>query len=276
MVTVQPQANLGPIPFAGDLGIVNGSGSAWSLLHLVQHSFVTADGIQRYSLPNLLFYASGPFLPQYLTPLFWPAAVLGLVAAAVSYRRSLLLLLSWPAILLAFDAGLAEQNPRFVLAALPPVAILAGLGSAVLWERLRPGERLLAATLLAAGLIAVAVIGLRGVADLNAQRNGDLQVAAWTAARVPVRATTLSFGITLTLQHATDLHVLDLSVLSARDLKRLAGRQRPLYLLVQVGVMDGQFAERPPGINYRYLRDTSGLIRLGVLKGYTLARVRST
>jgi hypothetical protein len=39
--------------------------------------------------------------------------------------------------------------------------------------------------------------------------------------------------------------------------------------------MDGQFANRPPGINYRWLRRTPGLIECGLLRGYTLARVRT-
>jgi hypothetical protein len=193
----------------------------------------------------------------------------------MAYRRSLLLLLSWPASLLLFDAGLAEQNPRFILAALPPIAILAGLGLAVVWDRLSPRGRSLAAAALSGGLLFVAVIGLRELGTLNKERNGDLQVAAWTAVRVPAGATTLSFGITLTLQHATNLQVLDLSVLSERDLKRLIAHRRPLYLLVQMSAMNGQFAARPPGINYRFLRNNFDLTPVGVVHGYTLARVGS-
>ncbi|MBV9282480.1 MAG: hypothetical protein JOZ41_20570 [Chloroflexi bacterium] len=273
ILMVRPEADLGPLPFAGDLGLVNGAGSGWSLLHLVQHSFVNADGVQRYPWPNGLFYAAGPFLPQYLTPLFLPAALLGLGAAATAFRRALPLLLAWPAFLLLFDAGLAEQNPRFILAALPPVAILAGLGLAVVWGRLPARARPLAAALLAAGLLIVAAAGLRELGTLNRERNADLQVAAWAAARVPAGATTLSFGLTLTLQHATALRVLDLSVLSRRELQRSIARPRPLYVLVQVGAMTGQFAARPPGVNYRYLRGEPGLIRLGTLYGYTLFAV---
>ncbi|HEX6507246.1 MAG TPA: hypothetical protein VF221_06400, partial [Chloroflexota bacterium] len=139
--TVRPEADLGPLPFAGDLDLVNGAGSGWSLLHLFQHAFVNADGVERYPWPNGLFYAAGPFQLQYLTPLFVPAVLLGILTAAMRYRRSLVLLLAWPAVLLLFDAGLAEQNPRFILAALPPIAILAGLGLATVWERLQPNLR---------------------------------------------------------------------------------------------------------------------------------------
>jgi 4-amino-4-deoxy-L-arabinose transferase-like glycosyltransferase len=229
--------------------------------------------VERYHLPNALFYASGPFVLQYLTPLFFPPALLGLVAAAVYYRRALLLLLSWPALLLLVDAGLAEQNPRFILAALPPLAILAGLGLAITWTRLRSRWRPPAGTVLAIGLLVVALGGMRMVGTVNAARNADLQVSAWAALRLPAGATTLSFGLTLTLQHATHLHVLDLSDLSRRDLTRLLARRRPLYLLVQPAAMTGQFATRPPGENYRVLRANPRLTRLGALRGYTLSRV---
>ena len=276
VLTVRPEADLGPLPFAGDLALVHGAGSGWSLPHLFQHSFVNADGMQRYLLPNALFYSTGPFLPQYLTPLFFPAVLVGLVAAAVSYRRSLLLLLSWPALLLLFDAGLAEQNPRFILAALPPIAILAGLGLAVMWDHLQRRWRPPAIAVLAGGLLVVALFGLRMMGAVNAERNADLRVSAWAAARLPARATTLSFGLTLTLQHATDLHVLDLSVLTTRDLNRLIAHHRPLYLLLQMGAMKGQFAAQPPGRNYRFLRGHPGLTRLGTLHGYTLSRVGSS
>jgi hypothetical protein len=59
-------------------------------------------------------------------------------------------------------------------------------------------------------------------------------------------------------------------------LQRLAARHEPLYLLVQENAMNGQFAARPPGINYRQLKSAPGLIRLGELHGYTLARVNTT
>ena len=118
--------------------------------------------------------------------------------------------------------------------------------------------------------------GLSGVGTLNRERNSDLQVAAWTAAREPAGASTLSFGITLTLQHATHLQVLDLSVLSEHDLRRVVAHRAPVYLLVQMGVMNGQVAAQSTGRNYRSLQANPGLIRLGELHGYTLMRVNAS
>ncbi len=274
--TVRPDPSVSVLPFAGDLVHVNGAGIGWSLTHLFQHRFVNGDGVQQYPWPNGWYYAGGAFLSQYLTPIFLPATVVGVIVAATSYPRSLLLLLSWPAFLLTFDAGLAQQNPRYILAALPPIALLAGLGSAVVWEHLPAPWRALGTVLMGAALVTVAAIGLRGVSTLNAERNSDLQVATWAAAREPVGATTLTFGLTLTLQHSTHLRVVDLSVLSQRALQRLVVRQGPLYLLVQERAMTGQFAAQPPGINYRRLKANPGLTLLGGLHGYTLARVNKS
>jgi hypothetical protein len=273
---VRPEADLGPLPFAGDLTHLNGADSTWSWLHLFQHRFITADGVRQVQVSNAVFYSTGAFLPEYLTPLFLPVVAIGMIAAVKRYPRSLFLLLSWPAILLFFDAGLAQQNPRYILAALPPIAILAGVGMAVVWEWLGSRVRPPAAVLACAGLLAVAASGLAGVATLNRERNADLQVATWTTARVPAGATTLSFGITLTLQHATALHVMDLSVLSEHDLQRLMSKRKAVYVLAQVPVMTGQFAALPTGLNYRFLQTEPGLTPIGVFHGYTLARVRTT
>jgi hypothetical protein len=274
--TVRPDPTVSTISFAGDLVHVTGAGVGWSPVHLFQHRMVNADGVRQYATPNALYYAGGAFLPQYLTPLFLPAVVLGLLVAIIKYRRALLLLLSWPVILLSFDAGLSQQNPRYILAALPPIAIFAGLGPAVVWDYLPALWRPVGVALAGAGLLAVAMTGLSGVGTLNRERNSDLQVAAWTAAREPAGSTTLSFGITLTLQHVTHLQVLDLSVLSEHDLSRLVARRAPIYLLVQTGVMTGQVAAQSTGINYRSLQANPGLIRLGALHGYSLMRVNAS
>ena len=271
--TVRPAANLGAIPFAGDFAHLDG-GAGWSLAHLFQHRFSNEDGVQAYPSPNALYYAGGAFLPQYFTALLVPVFIAGVITAATAYRR-LLLLLVWPVLLLFFEAALDQQNPRYILAALPPIAIFIGLGAAIVWERLALLWHPLGLVLVGAGLVSVAAVGMGGIRTLSRERAADSQVASWTRASEPAGATTLSFGITLTLQHDTGLSVLDLSVLTRTFLQRLVAHRRPVYLLVRVRSMNHQFAARAPGINYRFLRDTSGLKRLGELHGYTLARVNS-
>lgn len=277
ILTVAPHPTFASLPFAGDISLVHGAhaGGGWSVAHLFERNFLNPDGSQHYALPNLLFYASAAFRPQDLSPLFALPALLGALLVVTRYRRSVPLLILWPAALLLFDAGLAEQNLRFVLQALPPVAILAGLGIAAVWDRIAPRRRPLLAVAVLVAFLAVAGIGLRDVGKLVAAHNADLEVARWTAARVPPRATTLSFEITLTLDHATLLHPLDLYELSKPELARLIAQARPVYLLVQVHQMEGQWALRSPGRDYRYLRDGPGLVRIGGVRSYTLFRVRT-
>lgn len=276
MLSVDPHPTLTSLPFAGNLGLVHGGqGAGWSVTNLLRRDFLNPDGSQHYSLPNLLFYASAPFRPQDLSPLFAPAAVVGLALVITRYRRTVPLLILWPAVLLLSDAGLAEQNLRFVLQALPPFAILAGLGIAATWDWVGHRWRPLLGTVLLVALLAVAGVGLRDVHRLVDASNADNAVAGWAAARIPPRATTFSFGITLTLEHSTRLHPLDLYPLSRRRLAALVAHSQPVYLLVQVDQMQGQWALRSPGRDYRYLRDGPGLATIGTIHGYTLFRVRA-
>jgi hypothetical protein len=277
ILTVEPHPSLSSLPFAGDITLVRGAraGGGWSLAHLFQRDFLNPDGSQRYSLPNLVYYASAPFRPQDLSPFFAPPALLGALLAVARYRRSVPLLLIWPATLLLFDAGLAEQNLRFVLPALPPVAILAGLGIAATRDWVSPRRRSVLAEAVLLGLVAVAAWGLRDVGKLVDEHNAELDVARWTALKMPPNATLLTFGITLTVDQATRLRPLDLFAVSRPRLAWLVAHVRPLYLLVQVDQMNGQWRLRSPGTDYRYLRDGPGLTEIGPIRGYTLFRVHS-
>jgi 4-amino-4-deoxy-L-arabinose transferase-like glycosyltransferase len=272
--TMRPPPGLGPYPFLGDLGLVGGGG--WSPLHLVARQFLSADGLQRYSMPNLLFYASGPFRLAYLTPVFFPAVIAGLWVSLWRYRRVVPLLLVWPAALLLFDAGLPEQNERFILAALPPLALLAGLGVAALREPIGSFWRLISTACIAAGLVLVTVFGMRGMTTLAQERNADLRVTSWTAARVPAGSHVFSFEISLTLRYATRLWVTDIYLLPPARFRHALASTRPTFLLVRPADMGAQWANRNPGRNYALLRAEHRLIADGSIAGYTLYRVRTS
>jgi hypothetical protein len=268
--TVPAAPHLGVRPFAGNFGLLGGGG--WSPIHLAQSSFLNADGSQHYSLPNALFYASAAFRPIYLTPLFALPALAGAWLVAAKYRRAAPWLLGWPFVVLLLDAGLAEQNIRFVLAALPPIAVLAALGVAAAWDRIPRNWIPTAAVTLAASLVVVATAGLRDVHGLVVASRGDLAVASWAASQVPPRTTLVSFEITQTLAHSTRLRPLDLFYLSIGDLRRVV-RERPTYLLVRVASMTGQWYRKTPGIDFRYLQHALGMSRLGERGGYSLFKL---
>jgi 4-amino-4-deoxy-L-arabinose transferase-like glycosyltransferase len=268
MNTVKPGLDLGPVPFGGDLSLVNGG--SWALGHVFQRVFVNADGVQRYSLANGVFYATAAFRAGYLTPIFAPLVLLGAAVAVVRYRRAAMILISWPLILLLLDAGLPEQSTRFVLAALPPLAVLAGLGSMTVVERLSNGWRAMTMAGLAVCVIAVGVLGMRNIEMLTAANASDLRVAAWAGRQMPTSTEAIAFGITLTLAHTSHPRTIDLSVLSPEQLRAITHRRT--YVLVQPWAMSGQWAHLPTGANFRYLRQHIGLVSLGSRNGYTLYR----
>jgi hypothetical protein len=271
--TVKPAPGLGRWPFLGDLSLVDGSGSGWSLAHLFHRSFVNADGSQHHPLPNGLYYTVAPFLPKNLTPLALPAVLLGAWAALTRYRRSALLLLGWPAAILLLDAGLAEQNIRFVVPALPPLALLGGLGLVVAGQRLAGRYKSAGLAALAALILIVAGAGLYDMRKVVTASATDRQTAHWAAAHITPGAMTVAFEITATLAHSTAVQPVDLSEVSATQVRRSAWRH-PVFLLVRVPDLLGQWANRAPGEIYWALSLDPGLTIIGRDYGYTLFRVR--
>jgi hypothetical protein len=263
---------LGHRPFVGDSGLLSGGG--WSPGHLFSRSFFNGDGSQQYALPNAVYYALAPFRPKDLTPLAAFPLLAALWTCLSTYRRALIWLVGWPLIVLLLDAGLAEQNLRFVLAALPPLALLTGLGVALLFERFgarRPSISWLAITV---GLIAVGAAGLFDMKKVAAAATIDRRTAAWAAAQTPSRSTLVSFELTETVAHSTARRPLDLSLVTAQHVQALADRA-PTYLLVRVSAMVGQWVHRPAGETFSALRVTPGLHTVGTKNGYTLFRVQS-
>lgn len=270
ILTVAPDPRLGGLPFAGNFSLQPGQ---WSPLHLVQRRFLNSDGLQEYSLPNILYYASLPFRLRYLSPLLAPSVLAGLVLVLRRYRNAVPALVLWPAVVLLFDAGLTWQNPRFALPALPPLALLAGLACAWTWEVVSSRRRFALSCFMLIAVLAVAAGGLKDTGRLVAARQANLDVARWAAASIPAGALILSFDITETLSYETRLRPRDLYLLSRAQLARLVSTQ-PTYLLVQVEEMGGQWRFGNPGADFRFLRHGPGLVREGDRGSYTLFRVR--
>jgi hypothetical protein len=128
------------------------------------------------------------------------------------------------------------------------------------------------AAAVAIALLVIAGAGLRGVDTLVAARRIDSDVARWAESQIPAGANTLSFAVTLTLEHGTRLVPRDLYLLTPGEIDRMLASGQPVFVLVQVDAMAGQWADRPPGVNFRHLRDGVGLTTVGARQGYTLFR----
>jgi hypothetical protein len=118
-----------PATFAGNFQVYS-----WSPLNALRHDFFTADGHLAYALPNGAYYGLAPANFAYFGPLLAVWILPGLWAARRWQVRTIVLIVGWGGVVLAFHSGAPWQNFRFALAYLPPAAILAAAGLLLAWR----------------------------------------------------------------------------------------------------------------------------------------------
>ncbi|MEX1184827.1 MAG: glycosyltransferase family 39 protein [Gemmatimonadota bacterium] len=251
---------------------------SWHPARFFGRAFMTADGLLRHELPNVLYYGLAPARWAYFTPLLAPLILPGI--AAVVRRRdaaALLILLGWAGIVFAFHIGAPYQNFRFTLAFLPPLAVLAGIGTA--WVARVAGARRSRRTAIAACLLLAGGLGLMAAAGTHATRvligRKDDSVAAvrWVESRLPPDARIATFGLALTFRHYASADTYELYELDPAALTELLEDPRPLFLFVDTAGLHGQWRDLAPGTNYRWLERGPGLTAAGDRGAYTLFRV---
>jgi hypothetical protein len=181
---------------------------------------------------------------------------------------------AWVAIVYAFHAGAPWQNPRFALAYLPPLAILAALGFAQLQAAAHQKIRQAASIALFGGLALAAAGSMVLTSQFIERKQNDVAMVHWTERLAPGNAQVFTFGLTATFQHYGRLETLDLSELGSSKMALLLSDGRPTLVLLDVPGIERQWTGRPAWENYHALRDGPGLLPLGVRDGYTLFVVR--
>ncbi len=252
--------------FAGDLQVYS-----WSPLNAFRRAFLTGDGALSYSLPNGLYYAIAPASWWYWSPALALFVLPGVWAVV---RRRVMpvggLLVAWAAIVYAFHAGAPWQNPRFALAYLPPLAILAALGFAELQTAAHIQIRRAATIVLVGGLALAAAGSVVLTARFIERKQYDVAIVHWTERLAPGNAQVLTFGLTGTFRQYGRLETLDLSELGPSKLAQLLSDGRPSVVLLDVAGTERQWTGRPAWENFRALRFGPGLVSLGSRNGYTL------
>ncbi|MBC8075601.1 MAG: glycosyltransferase family 39 protein [Chloroflexales bacterium] len=246
----------------------------WSPLNAARRQFVTRDGVANYALPVGLFYARAAISPRFLFPLFAPLLVLG--AAGVLQRRwwpAAALIGGWIVAILGFLGGIPYQNFRYVLALLPPLAIIAASGFEVAWGWVQPRWRIALVAYLCAGLLAGLWYSGGVVQQYVAGKQASLAIVDWVEQQTQPADRLLAFELTLTLRHYTTLDVRELFDQTPASLATLVADDQPLFLLVDTNDIKGQWQGHAPERNVSWLRDHAGLAALGELNGYTLFRV---
>lgn len=250
----------------------------WSPTRIFEREFSTPDGTLTYRLPTGLYYALAPARWAYFTPLLALLIVLGVWV--VIRRRAFapaVLLLGWAAAVYVFHAGSAYQNFRFTLAYLPPLAILAAIGAEQVAHRLaaRRLAVLVAAGAFVCGLVVMAAAGTHTTRYLIARKNDSVATVRWTEARLPPGARLITFTLTSTFRHYSRLETFELFEQSPARLQALVAGGPPVFLLVDLSSVRGQWRDRSPGRNLRWLERGPGLTALGAQRSFTLFRVRT-
>lgn len=259
----------------------------WRPLNFVGRQFDTLDGRSVYDLPVGVFYAQPAGHPAYIFPLLGLAAAWGLWRLWQTRNwGALILLLGWLAPVYLFLAGIPYQNFRFGLTHYLPLVLLTAFGWSELWaswERGRSGtgagpvsgrlRRMLWPAVTGLCLLGMLLWAYPMLNSFLAGQNRSKEIARQAAQRLPDEATLLAFGLTLTLQHYTPANTLELFYLDERSLPALASSTGPLYLLVDPGNLESQWAGKQPFLNYRWLQEHPGLTEIERFPPYILYRV---
>jgi hypothetical protein len=257
-------------PFTGDFAVYS-----WNPFGALSSSFDTADGRLSYSLPTGLFYLLQPFQPYWLG-----ATGLLLLPGSLAILRKpdpgRLVILGWLAAVTAFLIGGGYQNTRFMLAALPPAAIVASIGAVTTYryarDRSRYANRRLAAVFAVVVGIAIVFNALYAVRFSSAfveRQTADLTSIRQLSARVQPDARIISLGATPVLLH-DGRDAVELYGLEAESARALVADARPDYLLVDTQAVTGQFGAMAAGRTFAALAAEPGITALQAAGIWTL------
>ena len=257
----------------------------WHPTNFFGREFTNIDGHFVYQLPVGLFYAQPAGHPAYIFPLLGFASLWGVWRLwRTRAWGPLILLLGWAGPVYFFLAGIPYQNFRFGLTLYLPLVILTGFGVSDLWQELhRPratGEfpaaplffdpAALLKTLTALSLLGMLAWAYPMLDDFLSAQNQSKLIARQVEQTLPQEAALLTFGLTLTFQHYTQLKTSELFYLNEAALDALTASQTPFYLLLDVENIERQWQGRAPALNYHWLRDHTKLTRMADFPPYTL------
>lgn len=280
------------LPHTGDLQVVG-----WNPAHAFQSTLTNSDGVFYYERPVGLYYALPVAHPAFVFPFFAPFLLFSLLPLAVreerlkpllrtarhwvisglqSLRREpgFVLLLAWPLLVYLFLAGIAWQNPRFSLALFPPLLVLVGLGIEWVWQVVGSRWRPFLIGWCALGLLGSLAWMGRDVRNFVQVKDANVAAVQWAEAQTGIGATTVTFGVTLIMNHYTSLDGLDIYTLNEADLTDLLENKSPFYLLLDVTNVEQQWQGKSPQLNYQWLQEQAKAVEIGRFNNYTLFEVQ--
>jgi hypothetical protein len=113
----------------------------------------------------------------------------------------------------------------------------------------------------------------RNLRNFTAVNNTHIAAARWVEDNVPADATVITFGVTLTMQHRTELEISEIYHLTPETLHELVESQPHLYLFLDLENINSQWEGLSPQQNYLWLRENGRLTEIDRYPPYTLFEV---
>jgi hypothetical protein len=260
----------------------------WRPGNAFARQFEHIDGHYVYPLPVGLYYLQPLIHPNYMVLVLGLAALWGIwhlwrKRHVAGSWGPLLLVVGWLGVAYLFLAGIPYQNFRFGLTLYLPAVLLAGVGIEALrtepplfvLRRLSTGLTLRVRErgihlVVAACLLVMGAWALYSAGRFLATQNQSKEIAHQVASLLPEDATVLSFGLTLTLQHYTDLNVVEFYSLNQATLDAATATEAPVYLLLDLENVAYQWQDRPPAIHYDWLQTHRTLTPVADFPPYSL------
>ncbi len=274
-VLIATAAIIGSIVVGGQLATGSHTGDlrvvGWNPSNALQREVINSDGVFHYEWPMAAFYAQPAAHPAYVFPLLLPLLLIGLWSLRKVSPPASVLLIGWPLIAYVFLSGIAWQNPRFMVAYLPPLAVWVAIGVERIWPRTRRRQWLFA-IYLGVSVIGASLWGMRVVANFIDRKDADLEVVRQLDRLVPPDGTLIAFGLTATAQHYLDRTVIELFNLDDAALDRIT-RGTTTYLLIDTENVEAQWQNKAPALNYHWLQAQGRLEPIATLLNYQLFRL---
>lgn len=264
----------------------------WNLTNFFRREFENVDGQFYYHLPNAIFYAQPAGHPAYIFPLLGLAGLWGLWRLWQTRQWGpLILLLGWFLSGYLFLAGIPYQNFRFGLTHYLPWVLLTGFGlsdllsTSITKQRDRgaggifssapplPCSSAVFKLVIILSLLAMLAWAYPMLNSFLTSQNQSKVIARQVEQAVPGKATLVTFGLTLTLQHYTHLNTIEIFHQDTDSLQTLSESHQPLYLLLDISNLEAQWQGKTPHINYRWLKKNMILQKMGLFPPYTLFKV---
>ncbi len=269
----------------------------WNIANIFSNRVTSTDGTSVYDYPMIAFYLLTPLASSsagFLSPFYLPA--LGLGAWTLLRERKwavIALLASWWLIPVLIFSGTAYQSHRFVLAYLPALAIVCGIGIATALEaiqelqitnyKLRIMKQRIVITLVAAGVLLSVSVGIvqgwRGVDQwvgthiaFKEEESKAVTMAREAAGRTTPRV--VSFGTTAALFYYTRWPMLDFYNHDEEEIENFFKEPGERLVVLPEESMSTQWAGTPSGARWEWIRGHYLLQLEGKAGSYTIYKVQ--